>query len=182
MAGDIGGPEFETESLNVPSPAVAETRIGLSEAPWVRALARRFENICPIRSQSQSIGSAKAKFSSIARFGLLLASSSATTLRTGCKGWSVVHVDWGDIVQANAYGYGSPMRRASEMPWFTEMRQIGIRGLGSGTADQHDDARRWGSRLVTMHEVESAGVEAALEGLGPGGDCFHQLRSRRSRS
>jgi agmatinase len=82
------------------------------------------------------------------------------------------HVDWADIVKGNPYGYGSPMRRASEMPWFTEMRQIGIRGLGSGTADQHDDARRWGSRIVTMDEVESTGVEAALEGLGQRGDCF----------
>ncbi len=85
------------------------------------------------------------------------------------------HVDWADVVQDNPYGYGSPMRRASEMPWFTEMRQFGIRGLGSGTSDQHDDARRWGSRILTMDDIERSGVEAGLDGLAPRGDCFLSL-------
>jgi agmatinase len=82
------------------------------------------------------------------------------------------HVDWADEVKGNRFGYGSPMRRASELPWITGMRQVGIRGLGSGTSDQHDDARRWGSRIFTMDEIDRRGVEIALEGLEPGGDCF----------
>jgi agmatinase len=85
------------------------------------------------------------------------------------------HVDWGDVIQGEPNGYGSPMRRAAEMPWFDRMIQVGIRGYGSGTADQHDDARRYGSRLFTMDDVEAHGVEAALEGLSPEGECFVSL-------
>jgi agmatinase len=62
------------------------------------------------------------------------------------------HVDWGDVIRGEANGYGSPMRRASEMPWVTGMLQVGIRGLGSGQAWQHDDARAWGDRIVTARE------------------------------
>ena len=82
------------------------------------------------------------------------------------------HVDWGDVIQGNPFGYGSPMRRASEMPWITNMIQVGIRGLGSGTADQHDAARMWGSRIFTMHDIRRGGLGPALDSLPPGGDCF----------
>jgi agmatinase len=82
------------------------------------------------------------------------------------------HVDWGDVIQGNPYGYGSPMRRAAEMSWFTGMVQVGVRGLGSGTSDQHDDARAWGSRIVTMEDIERSGIDAALNAEPAGGDCF----------
>ena len=62
------------------------------------------------------------------------------------------HVDWGDMIRGEPNGYGSPMRRVSEMPWITGMLQVGIRGLGSGEAWQHEDARRWGDRIVTARE------------------------------
>ena len=54
------------------------------------------------------------------------------------------HVDWGDVIKGNPFGYGSTMRRAAELPWITGMVQVGIRGLGSGTADQIEDAKAWG--------------------------------------
>jgi agmatinase len=82
------------------------------------------------------------------------------------------HVDWGDEIQGNRLGYGSPMRRASEMPWITRMVQVGIRGLGSGTADQHEDAHNWGSRIFTMPDIRAQGMEAALSHLPEGSDCF----------
>ncbi len=82
------------------------------------------------------------------------------------------HVDWGDEIMGNRFGYGSPMRRASEMPWITGMVQVGIRGLGSGTADQHDDARAWGARILTMHDLRRQGIEAAVDLVPAGGDCF----------
>ena len=72
------------------------------------------------------------------------------------------HVDWGDVIRGEANGYGSPMRRASEMPWVTSMLQVGIRGLGSGEAWQHDDARAWGDRIVTAREWRRRGAEAVL--------------------
>ena len=78
------------------------------------------------------------------------------------------HVDWADVIRGEANGYGSPMRRLSEMAHVTGMLQIGIRGLGSGEAWQHDDARAWGSRLVTSREWHRLGAEAVLAELPEG--------------
>ena len=80
------------------------------------------------------------------------------------------HADWGDVIQGNPLGYGSPMRRASEMAWVTGMVQIGLRGLGSGGAWQIRDAKAWGSHLV---ESPPADRRRAHHGAGrhhPGAD------------
>lgn len=82
------------------------------------------------------------------------------------------HVDWGDVVQGNPVGYGSTMRRAAEMPWVVGMVQVGIRGLGSGGSWQHDDARAWGSKLVTSYDLHRDGLEAALRHIPSGSRCF----------
>lgn len=82
------------------------------------------------------------------------------------------HVDWGDAIKGNPFGYGSTMRRASEMAWIGGMVQIGMRGLGSGSEDQIVDARSWGSRLVTARDVRRHGIEQALEHVPAGGDCL----------
>lgn len=82
------------------------------------------------------------------------------------------HVDWADVLQGNAYGYGSPMRRASEYPWVTGMVQVGIRGLGSGEKWQHDDARAFGSHLVTSYRLHREGLEAALRHVPEGSRVF----------
>lgn len=79
------------------------------------------------------------------------------------------HVDWGDDIRGEPLGYGSPMRRASEMAHVTGMLQVGIRGLGSGEAWQHDDARAWGDRIVTVREWRRLGSEAVLADLPEGG-------------
>ena len=81
------------------------------------------------------------------------------------------HVDWGDAIQGNPVGYGSTMRRAAECPWVAGMVQVGIRGLGSGGAWQHDDARRWGSHLVTSYELHAQGLAAALDPIPEGARC-----------
>ncbi len=44
------------------------------------------------------------------------------------------HLDWRDEVHGERYGYSSPMRRASEMPWIRRMIQVGLRGVGSARA------------------------------------------------
>lgn len=72
------------------------------------------------------------------------------------------HVDWGDDIRKNPLGYGSTMRRASEMPHITAMVQVGIRGLGSGTPDQMDDARAWGSRIVSARDLRRNGPAPVL--------------------
>ncbi|WP_340317521.1 arginase family protein [Rhizorhabdus argentea] len=82
------------------------------------------------------------------------------------------HVDWADSIAGNAHGYGSPMRRASEYDWVTGMVQVGIRGLGSGESWQHDDARAWGSQLVTSYALHAEGIEAALRHIPDGAKLF----------
>lgn len=77
------------------------------------------------------------------------------------------HTDWGDVIQDNPFGYGSPMRRASQMPWIDAMVQVGARGLGSGEAWQIDDAKRWGSHIVTMAEIRRRGIQAAVDRIRP---------------
>lgn len=79
------------------------------------------------------------------------------------------HVDWADEIRGETMGYGSPMRRVAELPWVEGMLQIGIRGLGSGEAWQHDDARAWGSTLITSREWHRVGAAAALDCLPAGG-------------
>jgi agmatinase len=78
------------------------------------------------------------------------------------------HADWADIIKGNGLGYGSTMRRAAEMPWITGMVQVGTRGLGSGDRGQIDDARNWGSHIVTMRDWRRSGVEAALAHIPQG--------------
>jgi agmatinase len=78
------------------------------------------------------------------------------------------HADWGDVIRDNPLGYGSPMRRAAEMNHVTGMVQVGLRGLGSGKAWQIDDARAWGSHLVTARAFHRDGAAAAVAGLTPG--------------
>ena len=84
------------------------------------------------------------------------------------------HVDWGDAIRGNPYGYGSPMRRAAEHSWIAGIVQVGIRGLGSGTPDQINDALSWGSRIVTMRDFRrrNVGVDGVIQLLPPGGDIF----------
>ncbi|KQN03760.1 arginase family protein [Sphingomonas sp. Leaf25] len=79
------------------------------------------------------------------------------------------HVDWGDVILNEPNGYGSPMRRLAEMDHVTGMVQIGIRGLGSGGAWQIDDARAWGSRIVTAYDLIRHGIDAAIDQVPAGG-------------
>ncbi|KZE18667.1 MULTISPECIES: arginase family protein [Sphingomonas] len=79
------------------------------------------------------------------------------------------HVDWGDDIRGEPLGYGSPMRRLAEMPHVTGMVQVGVRGLGSGGAWQIEDARGWGSRIVTAYDLIRGGIDAAIDQVPAGG-------------
>ena len=81
------------------------------------------------------------------------------------------HVDWGDVIQGNPFGYGSTMRRAAEHPWITGMVQVGMRGLGSGEASQHDDARAFGAHIIEARTLHREGVEHVLRHIPEGGRC-----------
>jgi len=81
------------------------------------------------------------------------------------------HIDWRDEVGGERYGWSSPMRRASEMPWVTHMVQVGLRGIGSARAGEVADAESWGSKTVTAREVHESGIDAALRYVPDGANC-----------
>ncbi len=72
------------------------------------------------------------------------------------------HLDWTDHVGPQRFGNGSPMRRLSEMPHIGEIIQIGLRGMGSSRKQDFDDARAYGSVLITAKEVHRIGPDGVL--------------------
>ena len=63
------------------------------------------------------------------------------------------HLDWAYAPGGQKYCHNSPMRRSAEMDHVTKMAQIGIRGLGSSRRSDFDDARAFGSVLVSAKEA-----------------------------
>ena len=82
------------------------------------------------------------------------------------------HLDWRDEVHGERYGYSSPMRRASEMPWIRRMIQVGLRGVGSARVAEVADARAWGVEIVTAEEVHRTGVARAVSLVPDGAPCL----------
>lgn len=73
------------------------------------------------------------------------------------------HLDWTDHVGPLKTGNGSPMRRISEMPHIGPMAQIGLRGIGSGKKSDFEDAKKYGSVLISAREAAEIGVEGILK-------------------
>lgn len=73
------------------------------------------------------------------------------------------HLDWTANVGPLKTGNGSPMRRMSEMTHIGPMAQIGLRGIGSGKRSDFDDARKYGSVLISAREAERIGIDGILE-------------------
>ena len=82
------------------------------------------------------------------------------------------HLDWRHEVNGETEGYSSPIRRASEMPWFDKIVQIGIRGIGSARAGEVDDARAYGADIITAYEMHDIGMDAVLDRI-PGGGPYY---------
>jgi agmatinase len=85
------------------------------------------------------------------------------------------HLDWRDEVRGEKYGWSSPMRRASEMPWIRGMVQVGLRGTGSARAGEVADARAWGSRLVPAADVHRHGIARVLDLVDADASCLVTL-------
>lgn len=85
------------------------------------------------------------------------------------------HIDWRDEVRGERYGYSSPMRRASEMPDVAGMVQVGLRSVGSARASDVNDALAYGSHFVTARDMNSHGVEAALNHIPDGANVVISL-------
>jgi agmatinase len=60
------------------------------------------------------------------------------------------HLDWVDNIAGQKNGQGSPMRRASELPYVNGMAQLGIRGSGSSSMSYFKDAKEYGSVIMNL--------------------------------
>ena len=82
------------------------------------------------------------------------------------------HLDWPSHVGPLQQGNGSPLRRMSEMDHIGEMVQIGLRGMGSGKKRDYDDARAYGSKLISARDLHSKGVQYVLDQI-PEADAYY---------
>lgn len=72
------------------------------------------------------------------------------------------HLDWTKSYGEFKYSHSSPMRRASELKHVGKMMQIGLRGLGSSGREDFEEARAYGSTLITTPQLRKEGMEAII--------------------
>ncbi len=80
------------------------------------------------------------------------------------------HLDWRHEINGETAGYSSPIKRASEMPWFDNIVQIGMRGIGSARIGEVDEAMAYGAEIISAYEMHDIGMDAVLDripGNGP---------------
>lgn len=75
------------------------------------------------------------------------------------------HVDFVDERFGNRYGHGSPMRRISECKHVKGMAQLGIRGIGSSSRLDFEDARSYGSTILSVRDIRKIGIEETIKRL-----------------
>lgn len=78
------------------------------------------------------------------------------------------HLDFVDERHGVTAGHGNPMRRAAEKPYVTGLNQIGIRNVSSTARDGYEDARRFGSDIMSVRQFRTLGVEAVLDRIPAG--------------
>lgn len=72
------------------------------------------------------------------------------------------HLDFVDERHGVRYGHGNPMRRAAEKEYVTGLSQFGIRNVSSTAKEGYEDARARGSDILSVRQIRSLGVEAAV--------------------
>lgn len=82
------------------------------------------------------------------------------------------HLDWLKDSSGQRYTLSSPMRRMSEMNHINKMAQLGIRGVGSSQKEDFDDARAYGSTILSPRQVRKMGIEEALANM-PNGEKYY---------
>ncbi|MEI3600256.1 MULTISPECIES: agmatinase [unclassified Oceanobacillus] len=82
------------------------------------------------------------------------------------------HLDWLKEASGQRFTLSSPMRRMSEMPHINKMAQLGIRGVGSSQKEDFDDAREYGSSILSPKQIRKMGIEEALKDM-PEGEKYY---------
>lgn len=73
------------------------------------------------------------------------------------------HLDWADERGGQKFGNGSPCRRVSELSHFSGMAQLGVRGVGSSRRSDFEDARNYGSVIMSPKEIRKMGIQNAID-------------------
>ena len=82
------------------------------------------------------------------------------------------HMDWRNEVNGEKEGYSSPIKRASELKSISSIYQIGLRGVGSARQQEFEDAKAYGSNLISAYEVHEVGIKNILNKI-PDGSNFY---------
>ncbi|MBF0276943.1 MAG: agmatinase [SAR324 cluster bacterium] len=82
------------------------------------------------------------------------------------------HLDWRHEINGETEGYSSPIRRASELPWIGDIIQIGMRGIGSATTQEVEDAIAYGATIIDAYEMHDAGIDAVIDQIPDGGPYY----------
>jgi len=82
------------------------------------------------------------------------------------------HLDFVDSKGGQRFGQGSPMRRASEMAHVSGAAQLGIRGLGSSSRQDFDDARAAGNLILSPRDIRARGIDTVVASL-PEADRYY---------
>ena len=80
------------------------------------------------------------------------------------------HLDFAMSRGPQKYGNGSPIRRMREMPHIGSIVQIGMRGLGSSSRQDWEEARA-ANTVITAKDFHRLGVEKVLAQI-PAGKTF----------
>jgi len=78
------------------------------------------------------------------------------------------HLDFVDERHGVRHGHGNPMRRAAEQDHVTGLSQIGIRNVSSTAREGYEDARKFGSDILSVRHFRKMGVEAVLDRVPAG--------------
>jgi len=78
------------------------------------------------------------------------------------------HLDFVDVRHGVTAGHGNPMRRAAECNHVTGLTQLGIRNVSSTAREGYEDARRFGSDILSVRQFRALGGQAVLERIPAG--------------
>ncbi len=75
------------------------------------------------------------------------------------------HLDFVDERHGVTAGHGNPMRRAAEKPWVKGLSQFGIRNVSSTAREGYEDARGFGSDILSVRQIRKLGIDAVMDRL-----------------
>ena len=73
------------------------------------------------------------------------------------------HLDFVDERHGVTAGHGNPMRRAAEKHYITGLSQFGIRNVSSTAKEGYEDARSFGSDILSVRQIRKLGIENLIK-------------------